>query len=121
MDTREDRRGPLDPLTAPGRWERTVASIVASAGDELERRARERTLLGNLLAWSRPALSAAATVAILLSASLALLSIGGGGEAVASEAPLASALVPEEVAAWLVAGYQPTVTEVVVAMEEAVR
>lgn len=117
MNENEARRDPLAPEADPVRWESLVGSIVASAGPELRRRRRDATLTGALLAWARPALSAAATVALLLTAAAAW-SLTGRSEAQPS---VASALVPETVAAWLVAGYEPTVTELVVALEEVVR
>jgi hypothetical protein len=116
------RGGPtdLDARTDPVRWEALVGAVVGAAELELRRRRRDVTLAGTLLAWARPALSAAATIALLVSASLAL-SVGRAPEEEASVPTLASALVPEEVAAWLVGGYEPTVTEVVVALEEMER
>jgi hypothetical protein len=95
-----------------------VGGIVHAAAPELVRRRGSATLTGALLAWARPALSAAATIAILLTVSAMMTR---GGQAEASQASLASALVPEELVAWLVADYQPTVTEVVFALEEVVR
>jgi hypothetical protein len=118
MDRTEPGRDGLDPGRDPRRWEAVVGGIMLAAEPELERRRVGVSLTNTLLAWARPALSAAATIALLISAS-AMLMRGGAGEA--ADAGLADALMPEAVAAWLVAGYQPTVTEVVVALEEVVR
>lgn len=118
MDDITRHQDGLDPAERPGHWEALIGSIVAAAEPELRRRA-EPTMTAALLDWARPALSAAATVAILLSASLVWSR--GAADVDASEPAVASALVPEELAAWLVAGYQPTVTEVVAALEEVGR
>lgn len=118
MDRTETGQNGLAPDRDPQRWEAAVGGIMLAAGPELDRRRGGVSLTNTLLAWARPALSAAATIALLISAS-AMLARGSAGEA--ADAGLADALVPEAVAAWLVAGYQPTVTEVVAALEEAVR
>lgn len=109
----------LDPARDPQRWETLISAIVEAAGPELARRRGKADLPGLLLQWARPALATAATVALLASA--AALLRGGGTVGEAAEAPLASAVVPESYAAWLVADYQPTVTELVVALEEVGR
>lgn len=119
MDRDTDRRGRLDPALDPGGWESLVGGIMEASGPELARRRDQMSLTSTLLVWARPALSAAATIAILLSVTAALVSRPGAGEM--AEPLLADALVPGEVAQWLVAGYQPTVTEVVAALEEVVR
>lgn len=121
MDT--ERRGELfhelDPARDPQHWQELVSAIVKAAEPELARRRRKADLPGLLLQWARPALATAATVALLASA--AALLRGGATVSEAAEAPLASAVVPESYAAWLVADYQPTVTELVVALEEVRR
>jgi len=106
----------LDPDRNPERWERLVGGIVSSAAPELVRRRQTADLPELVLQWARPALATAATVALLISAAAVLRP--GGGAVNLAEASVASALVPESYAAWLVAGYQPTVTELVVALEE---
>lgn len=116
MKRNGDSRVP-DPGRDPGGWERRVAAIVAAAEPELRRRRRTAELPELVLQWARPALATAATVALLLSA--AALMRGGDTTAVATADPsLAGAVVPERYAAWLMAGYEPTVTELVVALEE---
>ena len=107
----------LDPARDPERWERLVGFIASAAEPELARRRGKVTLPGLLLQWARPALATAATVALLASATAVLAGRGSPGEGTV-EASLASAVVPERYAAWLVAGYEPTVTELVVALEE---
>lgn len=118
MDRSKQRNAALDPNRDPARWEALVGGIVQRATPELERRRGSATLSSAVLHWARPALSAAATIAVLLSVSLAM---ARSGTAPGNDASLAGALVPEELAAWLMEGYQPTVTEVVAALEEVVR
>lgn len=116
---RGDQRNGLDPLREPERWEGLVSSIVSAASSELERRRRTAGLVGVVLQWARPVLATAASVAVLVTAA-ALLG-GGFSSATADEASFAGAVVPESYAAWLVAGYEPTVSELVVALEEVRR
>lgn len=116
---RDERRHALDPVREPGRWEGLVASIVTAAGPELERRRMGPGLLGALLEWARPALATAATVAVLATAAAVMGGLGSSAEA--AETSLAGTVVPESYAAWLVAGYEPTLTELVVALEEVGR
>lgn len=116
---RGDARGALDPAGHPRRWEELVSEIVTAASPELERRRAGADVPGVLLRWARPALATAATVVLVVSG--AALLEGPGSTAEADETPLASAVVPESYAAWLVAGYEPTVTELVVALEEVGR
>jgi hypothetical protein len=118
MDRARDGGVGLDPARDPARWEALVGGIVQSATPELERRRGQVTLTAMLVDWARPALSAAAAIAVLLSVSLALTR---GGVSAEGDPSLANALVPDALAAWLVDGYQPTVTEVVVALEQVVR
>ena len=115
MDERASTDGfDLDPLADPLRWEGLVVAVVTAAGPELARRRRRRDLAGVVLDWARPALSAAAVVALLVSAAAV---VGQRGTDAAEATPLAAAVVPEAFAAWLVAGYEPTVTELVLAVE----
>ena len=116
---RRDRHSPLDPAQEPQRWEELISAIVTAARPELARRRATADVPGVLRQWARPALATAATVALLMTA--AGLLGGAGSTAEATEAPLASAVVPESYAAWLVAGYEPTVTELVLALEEVRR
>lgn len=119
MDRNTGQRGHLDPTLDPARWESLVGGIMEASEHELARRRDQMNFTSTLLVWARPALSAAATIAVLLSVTAALVSRPGAGDM--AEPLLADALVPGEVAQWLVAGYQPTVTEVVAALEEVVR
>ena len=117
---RSDDSGPLDfTQGVDERREWLVASIVEAAEPELLRRREQLNVTAVMVAWARPTLSAAATVVLLVSAAVAL--VGRTAETAVASPPIESAIVPEEMAAWLVAGYQPTVTEFVVALEEVRR
>lgn len=116
---RHDGRDALHPLAQPERWEGLVSSIVTRARPELERRRMRMDLPAILVQWARPALATAATVALLVTAAALVGRVDADTRN--GEAPLASAVVPESYAAWLVAGYEPTVTELVVALEEVGR
>jgi hypothetical protein len=115
----------LSPAVDPVRWEAAVRSIVAAATPELERRARASSPLIVLARWTRPVLSAAATVALLASA--AILSRGRGegelGEVavnteVAPEMAVASALLPGAMSTWIMGGETESVVALVQALEE---
>lgn len=118
MDMNDVRHRSLDPARDSERWESLVRGIVQAAGPELGRRRQQAGVMPTLLSWARPALSAAATIALLFSLGVA---VNAARPAPAAVPRLADALVPDEVARWLVDGYQPTVAEVVVALEEAIR
>lgn len=114
-----DRRpaGPgLDPLETPAKWEELVSGIVAEARPELARRRAAADMSGLVLGWARPVLATAATVAFLVTGAALLRESATAADT--AEAPLAGAVMPERYAAWLTAGYEPTVTELVVALEE---
>jgi hypothetical protein len=98
-----------------GRRELLVAAIMANAAPELTRRAAaDVSPLHMLTVWMRPAMAAAAVIAVICLSVLAL-------EQVETDAPvygLADALaVPEPVDAWLVSERSPTVGDVLIAME----
>ena len=103
----------LDPLAHPERWERLVDAIVEAGEPHLAARREEADVASVVVGWARPALSAAAAVLVLLAATAGVTRTGGD-----AEPTLAAALVPDAYAAWLVAGYDPTVTELVSALEE---
>lgn len=104
----------VDPLSDPRGWEDRVQGVMAAAANELDRRREGAGVVWTVLDWARPALSAAATVAILVTAALAASMYAG--ERSETE-PLTVAVMPETIAAWLMAGYQPTVSELVIAAE----
>lgn len=120
--------GELTPTASPARWERAVGSIVRAAAPELRRRAAPG-VTGLIGRWARPLVAAAA--ALIVAASVALLSAGDGpapdGDAVAGterapavadlrrgRAPgLETAVYPAPMGSWVEGGEQPTVEEIV--------
>ena len=107
----------LDPLDHPERWERLVGSIVAAGEPHLAERREGAGVTAVVAGWARPALGAAATVLLMLAATVGLTR----GDGAADEPMLATALVPDAYAAWLVADYEPTVSELVAALDEVER
>jgi hypothetical protein len=100
------------------RRELLVAAIMANATPELaRRRALDVSPMLMLSEWMRPALAAAAVIALLSAfvLSLDLTETTPGGS-------LANALaVPEPADAWLVGERAPTVGDVLIAMEREAR
>lgn len=119
MDERPIDLSPLDPTLDRERWERRIAAIAALAAPELARRrmvvqAEESPSLV-LLGWFRPALSAAAVLALCAGAALALLiqtQAGRPEPAVALEA----LRLPAPVALWLGEDQPPTVADLAMAV-----
>jgi hypothetical protein len=108
---------PLDPTLDRERWERRIATIAALAAPELARRAVSANSASPalvLLGWFRPALSAAAVLALCAGAALALLE-----GAVSAPAPaMAEALrLPAPVALWLGEEQPPSVADLASAVQ----
>lgn len=105
---------PLDPTLDAERWERRIAAITALAAPELARRAAAGSLPLVLVGWFRPALAAAAVLALCAGGSLALLRGGAGSSepAVAAEA----LHLPAPVALWLGDDQPPSVAELAMAV-----
>lgn len=108
---------PLRPSLDPQRWARMVEGIEAAAAPELARRATLASpgLLALLGSWTRPVLSAAALAAGL--AGVALLR----APAPAEPGPGVGAALgyPDAVAAWVEAGWTPSVEELLVSLGES--
>jgi hypothetical protein len=95
------------------RREQLVGAVMADARTELARRVTDVSPFAVLSAWSRPALVAAA---ILAAVCLSMLSRQTG---MTPGAGVADALaVPTPAVAWLVGDREPTVADLIVAMEE---
>jgi hypothetical protein len=106
---------PLDPTLDAGRWERRIAAITALAAPELARRAAAGSLPLVLVGWFRPALAAAAILALCAGGSLALFRQGDAGSsepAVAAEA----LQLPAPVALWLGDDQPPSVADLAMAV-----
>lgn len=103
----------LDPRLESERWERMVRGIMRGASNELLRR-RERayapTPMDGLVALLRPALVAAAILAII---SLAALQ-RSNGDPTHPGSFVDSSLLPEAVTIWLEDGDPPTATDLYV-------
>ncbi|CAN5740878.1 hypothetical protein BH23GEM9_BH23GEM9_34710 [soil metagenome] len=99
-----------------GRRELLVAAIMANAAPELARRAAavDVSPLLFLTRWSRPALAAAAVLAMICVSVLSMERDQPVGPAYGIADALA---VPEPADAWLVGGRAPTVGDVLLAME----
>jgi len=108
---------PLDPSADRLHWERLVASVMARAGAELSRRAAQRTPLVLLAWWAKPALSAAAVIAAIAIGTLVFTE----REMAEPERMMgiADALeVPPPVDAWLVEERDPTMSDVIMALDD---
>lgn len=119
MDERPIDLSPLDPTLDRERWERRIATIAALAAPELARRRRMVQPMESpslvLLGWFRPALSAAAVLALCAGAALSLLvqnQTGRPEPAVALEA----LRLPAPVAQWLGEDQPPSVGDLALAM-----
>ncbi|MGH7476273.1 MAG: hypothetical protein ACRELD_08285 [Longimicrobiales bacterium] len=99
--------------------ERLVDRILAAAGVELARRESAATPIAWLATWARPALAAAAVVAIAAGGALAVLSgFGRGVEAELLGTGLVDALaVPAPADSWVIADRGPTISDLILAME----
>jgi hypothetical protein len=115
-----DERIDLDALELDeARRELLVAAIMANAGTELERRQSvDISPMLVLSRWSRPALAAAAVIAVVCGAvlSLELTDTTPGYYGLTEELS-----VPEPADAWLVGQRAPTVGDVLAAMERGTR
>jgi hypothetical protein len=116
MDERPIDLTPLDPTLDRERWERRIAAIAVLAAPELARRAAAAGSPAQVLVgWFRPALSAAAVLALCAGVALALLQ---GPEGAPSSAVAADALrLPAPVALWLADDQPPTVADVAFAVQ----
>lgn len=108
---------PLDPTLDRERWERRIATIAALAAPELARRAVSANSASPalvLLGWFRPALSAAAVLALCAGAALALLE----GAAGTPDPAMAETLrLPAPVALWLGEEQPPSVADLASAVQ----
>ncbi|HSB55832.1 MAG TPA: hypothetical protein VLD58_15830 [Gemmatimonadales bacterium] len=106
---------PLDPRRDPARFERMVGAIVQAAMTP-PRATRGTLVLAELLRWTRPALAAAAVVALV--AGTALFSLRRPSAA-PGEAILEAVGIPEPLAAWARADHYPSTAELLAAFPQA--
>lgn len=107
----------IDPSRDAAGWERMVRGIMARAQPELARRAAGAGVLTLLGRWMRPALAAAAVLALASGAALT----SANSEAAAAPATPAGVVqaleVPEPVANWLEEERRPETYDVILALE----
>ena len=109
---------PLDLRKDPDRFEKMVSRITWRARMELARRAAARDVspVEALAVWYRPAIAAAAAIAII---SLTLLAKAGQQNTdLPTGAYMSGAEVPVALTSWYEDGSSPTATELLVANEE---
>ncbi len=113
----DDADSDLTPTSDPARWERLVREIRTRAAPHLEERRAPPDLLDVVAGWARPTVAAAAC--FLLVAGVGAILLQNDVEGSASAEPfLAEALLPETLALWVEGAHEPTVTELVAALEE---
>lgn len=100
----------------PDRWEALVRRITTAASFELARRRSKESLTQIFAGWSRRLIPAAAVVAALSGSLLGVWGLEGPGSTEASPT-LAQALTPEPLALWYETTSQPTLVEMVSALE----
>jgi hypothetical protein len=107
---------PLDPRE-DARFERMVRNITGRARGELARRAAPRQTVFELVAgWARPALAAAATIAIISATLLAAYDRSAAG-VVVTGAYMPASEVPPAASSWYEEDREPTVDDLLVASE----
>jgi hypothetical protein len=104
----------------PDRWEDLVRRITAAAAFELARRRSEESVTLIFARWSRRLIPAAAVVAALSSALLGVHGLGVSGPDETSPT-LAEAMTPGPLALWFHSTNEPTLVEMVSALEEVSR
>ncbi len=116
MDTERIDLLPLDPTAHAERWERMIQGIMLRARPELARRASAADPFELLRRWARPMLAASSLAAAL--AAVALTRLDGSRE-LRSYAGMEDALhLPDPVASWLADDHRPTITDIVMALEQ---
>ena len=104
----------LDPLDHPDRWEQLVARINQAAADTLA--ARRPASVGEILAsWRRPVV--VGSLGLVAAGALAVMVLPDSTGTEATEVTIAEAVLPWAVAGWIDERYEPSVMEVVTAME----
>jgi len=107
----------LDPVFHPEAWEALVARINAAAAPILVRR-RPASVFQTLTSWRRPV--ALGSVGLVAAAALAIFLLPAPRDST-SEVSLAEVVMPTAVAAWIEGSYEPTVLELVQAVDSYTR
>lgn len=106
-----------NPFDHPERWENLVGRIVNEAEPILARRRARAAVFATLAQWG-PGLLAAAAVAVLILVPATVQVIGTERSSADTQSSVATTLMPDTYAAWVMADYEPTVTELMTAIEE---
>jgi hypothetical protein len=121
MDEQPIDLRPLDPTLDHERWERRIATITALAAPELARRALSADVVTGpslvLLGWFRPALSAAAVLALCAGAALVMLLQPPATPEPATPAMTETLRLPAPVALWLGEEQPPSVADLATAVQ----
>ena len=120
MDERPIDLTALAPALDREAWERRIAAIMALAAPELARRAAAASPALVLLGWFRPALAAAAVLALCAGASLAL--VGSQADSPPEDAAVAAEALrlPTPVALWLEDDQATSVADLALAVDARV-
>ena len=102
---------PLDPRGDPPRFDRLVRAIVQDAHVDAQRRSTATAILVELARWTRPALAAAAVVAIAAAGTL----MYRRPQPSPRDAGLDEAGIPVAIAEWARTGSHPSALELVAA------
>ena len=111
----------LDPERDGAAYEALVARITGSAAAELERRAAVSSPVISLAAWLRPALAAAATLAVVSAGTLLLVEEPARMDLAAASNTEPELNLPSPIGEWLNDDAPPSVMEVMVALEGDMR
>lgn len=105
-------RSDLDPVLHPEAWEALVARINTAAAPLLARR-RPASVFQTLASWRRPV--ALGSFGLVAAAALVILLLPA--PRTTSDVTLAEVVMPITVAAWIEGSYEPTVLELVQAVD----
>ncbi len=111
----------LGPLLTPVARERLVRRVMEAALPELQRRATERGAMVVLADWARPALAAAALIALASALALGLARPGAAALPAPSTGFAEALNVPAPVSTWIVTEREPTVGDMIAAVEGGIR
>jgi hypothetical protein len=108
---------PLDPTVDDARFEAIVDTIGAAAESELARRRARASVVGQVGLWWKPLLAAAAITGIISVG--ALLRFQPDPSAELEDVGIAEAIgMPDPVAEWVRSDEVPTISELILAMED---
>lgn len=121
MDPERLDLSPLDPAADAERWARLATAIARRAAPELARRAALKSPLYLLAGWARPMLSAAAALAAIAVTTLATADRTPRREAALPRGLVEVLQVPAPAATWLQEEREPTVDDLILALDGETR